>query len=162
MNTLKIALPLAALLVATACDRTPPASGPATTEAPAAAPAAPAPEPAAQPMGDAVLLGGYVPDFPHKVRSSRESAVADGSAHVVVVEYLEVDREAAIARLGASLKRAGFRVRGPHPRGDAMRLVGTKDGRRLVALFFPAGSHKLRQANAQGVVRFAWTEAAVP
>ena len=158
MNSLKIALALGALLAATSCDR----AGPAPEPVEPAVPASPAPEPAAQALGDAILLGGYVPDFPHKVRSSREMPTDGGTSHVVVVEYLEVDRETAIARLSRSLKRAGYRVRGPHPRGDAMRLVGNKDGQRLVALFFPPGSHKLRRANAQGVVRFAWMDAATP
>ncbi|GAB2625858.1 hypothetical protein [Novilysobacter erysipheiresistens] len=108
-------------------------------------------------QGDAVLINGYIPAFPHKVRSMRD----EGNSHFVVVEYLGVDRDVAIAAMSDSLRGKGFKVAGPQPREAAVQYVyiGT-DGRRMSAIFSDPSSARLMNPDAQGIAMFSWTDTA--
>ncbi|MGH8242446.1 MAG: hypothetical protein ACRETY_03755 [Steroidobacteraceae bacterium] len=151
MNRIFIGVVLAAVLGA--CGKSEaPSQSPSAIAADVAAPAV-APPPA--PMGDASLIDGYVPAFPHKVRSMRH----DGSKHFVVIEYLDVDRDAAIAMLGESLNKDGFVVRGPKPRDGGTQYIYThSDGRRLDAIFSDLSARKLVNSNARGIAMFSWVD----
>jgi hypothetical protein len=151
MNAKFVCLALVTTLFA-ACNR---------SEVPVQPTAAPAAEPVAAtpaiPQGDAILINGYVPAFPHKVRSMRD----DGDKHFVVLEYLGVDRDAAISAISDSLTGEGFRVVGPQPRDAAVQYVYIDaDGRRMSGIFSDPSSKPLMNADAEGIAMFSWTDAA--
>lgn len=128
---------------------------PATpTAADIAAPVVPSPEIA---QGDAVLIDGYVPTFPHKVRSMRD----EGRSHFVVLEYLGVDRDAAVEAMSNSLKSKGFQVAGPQPRDGSVQYVYIgADGRRMSGIFSDPSSKPFVNPDARGIAMFSWTDVA--
>jgi len=143
---------LAAMVIA-ACGKpdVPVESGPA----PDVAPAKPVVVAEQRPLGDAILVGGYVPAFAHKVRSQR----VEGGNHFVVLEYFGVDRDAAISALSDSLRNEGFKVAGPQPRDAAVQYVYIKpDGQRMSAIFSDPSSKKLMNHEARGIAMFSWTD----
>jgi hypothetical protein len=150
---------IAALALLGACEKSQSPAPSAMPSTPAVAEATQvAPAPAAKP-GQAVLIDGYVPDFPHRLRSQRQAADGEVTRHFVVVEYLDVDRDAAIAALSKSLGKAGYRVRGPITRTAGTQYAYLRpDGRRMDAIFSDPDSRHLVYPSAKGMVMFSWSE----
>jgi hypothetical protein len=149
----KIACTILGVALLVACGKPPPLEPAAAPSAPAQTPA---PAAAAQPQGDAILIGGHRPTFPNKVRSQR----TEGLSHFVVLEYLDIDRDAAIASLAESMSQAGFKMMGPKPREGGVQYVYVNPNGQRMSAIFADDSRKLVNRRARGVVMFGWTDAA--
>lgn len=153
MNHKLVCLALTTALLG-ACNRSETPAQPSPK--PSADVTAPVDADSATPLGNAILINGYVPNFPHKVRSMRN----EGSSHVVVLEYFEVDRDAVIAAMADSMRSQGFKISGPQPRDAAVQYVYVGGNGRMGAIFSDPSSVPLMNRAARGVAMFSWTDAA--
>jgi hypothetical protein len=119
--------------------------------------------PVAKQVAGVALMDDYVPAFPHKLRSRKQTDTPEGARHVVVLEYLGVDRDTAVTMLTKSLAGDGYRVHGPLPRtGGVQYAFFGPAGRRMDVIFSDADSRPLVNRDAQGMVMFSWTQPAGP
>lgn len=154
----RLVLALLAIASLVACGKQQEPASPVTPDPSAAAPA-PIEQPAAPdvPAGDAILISGYVPTFRHKVRSTRD----EGLGHYVVLEYMGVDRDGAIAQMSELMAREGFKVRGPGAREGAVQYAYVHaDGRRMGGIYIDPSAKKLINPDARGIAMFSWTDPA--
>lgn len=144
---------LASALVA-ACGKTPPAEQPAAAEPVVETPAV-APAPAAVDGQKAQLMGGFVPQFAHKVRSQRH----EGGTHVVIVEFTDLDAKAIGDALQQELAARRLTVKGPIDRGNGTIRYQAQNSKVGVMTADVSGGGKLKLSEgSKGIVYFSWKD----
>lgn len=149
-------LVLAACVMLAACGKTPPAEAPqAATPAPVEAPAKPEPQAPVASPDQAQLMGGYVPQFAHRVRSQRHE---DGK-HVVIVEFIGLDASAVGAKLQEELAARRLTVKEPVKRPDGTVRYQAQNSKVGVLIADVNGSPALKLGpDAQGTIYFSWQD----
>lgn len=152
-----LAMGLMACALLAACGQNQPAEAPAAAapaqaEAPAAAAVAAAPAPAAE---RAQLMGGYVPQFEHRIRSQRH----DGGQHVVIVEFLGQDADAVGSKLQEELIARRLTVKDPVKRPDGTVRYQAQNSKVGVMYADVNGSSTLKLGpDAKGTIYFSWQD----
>lgn len=109
----------------------------------------------------ALLIGGYVPKFAHKVRSQRHEAVEDGQyRHIVIVEFMGQDAAAVGEALKQELVGRGLTVKGPALRNDGAERYQAQNSKVGVMFADISASPKLKLSpDAKGTIYFSWKDA---
>lgn len=111
------------------------------------------------PRARAVLVGGYHPSFPYKIRSQRHVRRDGGIVqHVIIAEYLRVDEKTVIRALQEDLGQRGFSMTGPVLKGHAKRWVARRGSYDMVIDITEDPAIALVSENARGIVYFAWKD----
>lgn len=108
---------------------------------------------------DVVLADGYTPSFTHVLRSQRHEEAGTGTfRHVVVVEYLDAEREAVVGSIQADLTSRGFTIEAPAESAESSKLSARKGSLKLVADVNSSSTLVLNDPSAKGIVHFSWLD----
>lgn len=102
------------------------------------------------------LLGGYVPRFPHHVRS--QAGLSPGaSSSGIVLEFWGIAPDAVIAQVEGDLSALGFRLASRGQSGDAVRLDFSRPNTRAISVNVgPLGNLVPQAPEASGIVYIRW------
>lgn len=104
-----------------------------------------------------VLLAGYQPSFPVRLRSSREQVDKDGrNLSIAVVEYYELDTDAVVDTLVSDLKARGLVVKDPVTHDKVIRVVAQHSKVGVITADVSKGSSLDIPEDAKGTIYFSW------
>ncbi|MGY0618363.1 acyltransferase family protein [Lysobacter sp. A378] len=111
------------------------------------------------PRSRAILVGGYQPGFPYKIRSQRHVRRDNGVVqHVVITEYIGIDEDAVVTTLRDELGKRGFSIDGPVSKGNAKRWVARRGTYDMVIDITSDPAIELVSPGARGIAYFAWKD----